>query len=94
MSEIMTKISLAGLSNGYVLALYGRKTRMKIISEMREKARREIEMAQKVLAAEDNDFCVEVVRGVHEKQLIAICNGWRPRFLHNKSKHGTFEVAE
>lgn len=63
MSERMTAVYLPGIPSGTGLANYGRKTPAEMIEAYRAHAEHAKEWAEKVLAASDDDFCVETYLG-------------------------------
>lgn len=65
MSEKMTTIHLAGLSQGAGFMDYGEKTAAEMIATYRRNAESDLAKAQAILAAADDDFQIKVVRGVH-----------------------------
>lgn len=64
MGERMTSVRLRGEQTGTGWAEYGRKTRSEMIAILRERARRDRELAERILAAPDEDFLVETYVGV------------------------------
>ena len=63
MSDKMTVVQLPGVS-GAGFQNYGERTVPEMIETLRRYARADLERAEKILAAKDEDFQVEVVRGV------------------------------
>lgn len=63
MSKKMTVIGLPGLRHGTGLQDWGELTAGDMIKQYRDHARYELEWAQQVLAAKDEDFRITVVRG-------------------------------
>lgn len=70
MSDIMTTVTLPGEGSGNGRADYGRKTRAEMISQIRDGAAHELGVAQRILAAHDDEFIVKIVRGVHVQHFI------------------------
>ena len=71
MSEIITVASPRGRgAHGEGLMLRGRHTREEIIRQMREMYVRNLEVARRVLAMDDDEIEVQIVRGVHRQRLI------------------------
>lgn len=63
LSDKMTVIRLPGLRNGHGFMDYGEVPPQEIIQRLRNIHQEQLEAAQKVLAAKDEDFEIEVVRG-------------------------------
>lgn len=63
MSEKMTQIGLRGPGHGAGLANWGDLPLEEMIRQYRAKARRDLLIAEAILAASDEDFHIRVVRG-------------------------------
>lgn len=68
MSDRMTSITLPGAGMGNGLADWGRLTPEEMIKQLREKAGRDLKVAQEILMAKDGDFCVETYLGPHARR--------------------------
>lgn len=64
MSERLTSIKLPGVF-GSGIADYGRKTAPEMIAQLRRYAENQRAVAEAILAADDDDFCVTTYLGVH-----------------------------
>jgi hypothetical protein len=67
MSEILTSCHLKGVGG---LDEWGRLTRTEIIEKTREMARHQKADAEKILAADDNDFDCKIIRGPYVRRLV------------------------
>lgn len=71
MSDRMTAVNLPGVW-GASWAEWGRAEPAYMISAIRQRAKQELEWAQKVLAAADDDFRIETYLGPHARRNLEV----------------------
>lgn len=72
MGERMTSIRLPGLPMGTGFQDYGLKSVEDMIKIIQDKARYDLENAQKILAAKDEDFLVETYIGPYARKNLEV----------------------
>lgn len=71
MSELMTRIRVRARKGGsFGLLDYGEKPFEDMVSQIKQKARHDLEVAQTILDTPASDFEVAVVRGPHAQHFV------------------------